>query len=188
MANDNTHSQALRSIRETMDWDDEARQRTLLRQRAEQYAAPLKRRDEALADSLTVLTFRLGTETYGVDVTTVRAVRQLPRLTAVPAVPAFYRGVVNLRGQIITVLDLTAFFDLPPDDDAGELIVIEAGHLELGLLAAHVEDVDLIPHGTLKPLESIRCALGVTPERLVVLDITQLFLDERLIIGAAGDD
>ncbi|HRL11421.1 MAG TPA: chemotaxis protein CheW [Aggregatilineales bacterium] len=171
-----------------MGWDDDARQRDLLRQRAEQYAAPLKRRDETLADALTVLTFRLGAETYGVDVAAVRAVRQLPRVTVVPAVPAFYRGVVNLRGQIISVLDLTAFFDLPPDVDAGELIVVAAANLELGLLARHVEDVQTVPRSTLKPLDSIRWALGVTAEQLVVLDIQQLLMDERLIIGAAGDD
>lgn len=187
MDDNTTHSNALRSIRETLNWDDDERQRELLRRRARQYAAPLKSREDDAADHLTVLVFRLGSEVYGVDVGVVRAVRVLPKVTPVPASPHFYRGVVNLRGQIITVMDLSAFFDMPIDEEARELIVVQANDLEIGLLARHVEDVALVPRNTLRPFEYIRYTMGVTNEQLVVLDIPQLLLDERLMIGGSDE-
>ena len=90
--------------------DEEAVIKKRLRQRAEQYAVPTRDLDEVTADSKTVLAFLLGDEHYGVDVMVVRGVRTIPRVTRVPGTPPFYRGVVNVRGQVITVMGLAPFF------------------------------------------------------------------------------
>ncbi len=183
---DDTHNDKWRSIRETLSFDDAERERQILRQRAEAYAAPLRDSDDS-ADILTLLTFRLGTEHYALEAQVVRGVRPVPKMTPVPSVPPFYRGVVNLRGQIITVLDLTAFFELEPDPVAEELVVVESNGLTLGLLARHVQDVIRLRRSVLQPFEYFRYTLGVTAERLVVLDIPLMLQDERLIVGAADD-
>jgi purine-binding chemotaxis protein CheW len=162
--------------------------REQLRQRARQYAAPLA----AVEDSATlqsVLAFDLGAEQYAVDVMLVQAVRILPRITPVPGTSRFYRGVVNLRGQIISVIDLRIFFDIPVDENnpPGELVMMRANNLEIGLLAHHVHGVMTIPNSEIQPMPEVRYARGVTANRLVLLDIAALFEDERLIIGGTDE-
>lgn len=168
--------------------DDERRNLELearLKQRANQYAAPQRHENAYAPDEVYhVITFSLGSERYGVDVTRIRSVRPAERIARVPAVPSFYRGVINLRGQIISVLDLRYFFDIAVDErnTPREIIVVEAANLTLGLIADHVEDVLTIPRVAIEPVE-MRYARGITMGRLIVLDIKTLFSDDRLIIS-----
>lgn len=104
-----------RTIRENITWNQADSEQALLKQRAAQYAAPQKRiSNEEIADALTVLAFDLGSERYAIEVSFVRAVRPLSKITPVPGVPDFYRGVMNLRGQIITLIDLRYFLRSAP--------------------------------------------------------------------------
>ncbi|MFW5771673.1 MAG: chemotaxis protein CheW [Phototrophicaceae bacterium] len=170
--------------------DDERREayfRERLRQRAEQYARPAASTDTT--PLYTVLVFDLGGEQYGVDVVRVRSVRPVGTISPVPGTPAFYPGVVNIRGQIITVIDLRLFFNIdasasqPPD----ELVVVRGSRLELGLLAHHVRGVTAIASDQLESIEDVRYARGVTPGGLVLLDINRMLEDDRLVIGGADD-
>jgi purine-binding chemotaxis protein CheW len=181
------------AVWQTLNWDDETRNQvaeaTRLRQRAEQYAAP-PREAKVDDDALTVLAFELGGECYGVDVMLVRGVRGLTKIARVPGIPDFYRGVVNVRGQILTVLDLHTFFDIPIAGDAAapeELVIVRANNLEIGLLADSVSGVVTVPREAIVPSDNIRNALGVTAERLVLLNIEQMFEDDRLIVGGKDD-
>lgn len=156
----------------------------LLRQRAEQYAAP--QADDRPTQGEMVLAFQLGEERYAVDVMVVRGLRAVRHITPVPAVPRFYRGVVNIRGQIITVLDLRVFFEMPADDLPAELVVVEAKGLRLGLLAHRIEDV--LPVAEYSPVDDLRYARGLTADGLILLDIPRLLEDERLIVGGRSDE
>lgn len=167
--------------------DDQRRQHDLdqrLRQRADQYAAPVRDDAAPAPDADDVLTFSLGAERYALDVSVVRGVRPLEKLTRVPGVPPFYRGVVNVRGQIYSALDLRRFFalDVPSDTLPPELILVTAANLELALLADHIEQVQPLLATDLTPLER-PFTLGVSRDALVWLDIYALFSDSRLIIG-----
>jgi purine-binding chemotaxis protein CheW len=121
----------------------------------------------------------------------VHAIRSLgaQKITPVPSAPRFYRGVVNLRGQIITVLDIRRFFELPEatSEPPRELVVVRSNALELGLIARHVQGVQRIPAESVRPFEQLRYARGVTAERLVILDIARLFEDDRLVIKHAEE-
>ncbi len=181
------------AVWQTLNWDDETREKVAeanrLRQRAEQYAAP-PREAKVDDDALTVLAFELGGERYGVDVMLVRGVRSLTKIARVPGIPSFYRGVVNVRGQILTVLDLRAFFDIPAaggDHMPEELVTVRANDLEIGLLADSVIGVVTVPREAIVPSDNIRYALGVTADRLVLLNIEQMFEDDRLIVGGKDD-
>lgn len=177
-----------------LTWDDADHEARVLQQRldlrARQYAAPRHEHHDALPAApeaeraYHLLAFRLGGEQYGVPVAHVRAVRARGALTRVPGVPDFYRGVVNMRGQIITALDLRLFFGLGAADDhlPAELILAQANQLRLALLADHVEGVIRVPHHEVASLD-MHYAHGVTAERLVVLDTHKLFEDERLMPG-----
>lgn len=178
------------ALRRDLEWDAEAAERALLRRRAEQYAAPLVD-PEAAGEQYHLLIFEAGGEIYGVDVRLVRAVRALggQRITPVPATPPFYRGVVNLRGQIITVFDLRRFLDLPEvkGEEPRELVVARAGALELALLVHSVRGVMRVPVTAARAFEGLRYARGVTADRLVILDLARLFEDERLWVRAADE-
>ncbi len=181
------------AVREELSWDDRDRQqqvrRERLHQRARQYASLISDRDDQTRDSRTMMTFRLDQEFYAIDAIQVQTVRPVSRITAVPSTPAFYRGVVNVRGQIISVLDLRMFFGMAADeeDPPKELIVVKVNNLELGLLAHHVHDVIEIPLDSLQPLEDIKYAIGMNPDRVMLIDIARLFEDERLIIGSTEE-
>jgi len=180
------------AVWKSLDWDAEDRQQQTihdrLRQRATQYATPL-REDRIEGETYTVLIFDLGSETYGVDVTLVQGVRTVTKITRVPGAPHFYRGVINVRGQIISVLDLRTFFDMNDDerDAPKELIVVRANQLEVGLLAHHVEGVMTVSQTSVEPVEDMHYALGVTMERLVVLNMAAMLEDERLIVGGGEE-
>lgn len=155
-----------------------------LRQRAEVYARPVAQ-DQDAANRSSLLVFDLGKERYGIDVMTVRQVRKIEAITPVPGTPPFYAGVVNVRGQIITALDLRVFFNVSYEagDPADEMIVVRQGNLELGLLAHRVHDVQLVDLTNIGGVDDIRYARGVTSDRLVVLDVARLLEDKALIVG-----
>lgn len=182
-----------RSLWAALDQDDDAQAaatvRERLQNRARQYAAlPPEPPDERI-HTFTALVFRLGVEHYALDAVLVSSARTVEQITPVPAIPAFYRGVVNVRGQIITVIDLRLFFGMDVDlrDTPGELIVVRANELEIGVLAHHISGVTAIPETALEPLEDVRYARGMTRDRVILLDIARLFEDDRMVIGGADD-
>ena len=179
------------AIWQSLDWDDTDRQQNAiterLRQRASQYAQPSKQQqifEQEQEEVYQLLTFDLGAERYGIDVTRVTRVRALSKLTRVPGAPSFYRGVVNMRGQIVTVLDLRILLALGMDttEIPPELVVVKHNNLEIAILADHVSDVERVPVEVIEAVE-MKYARGVTLDRLVVLDIEQLLSDERLFVG-----
>lgn len=170
-----------------LDWDDATRQeralKNRLKERARQYAQPKElRNDEELADLIHVVTFLLGEEMCALDVRAVRGVRSIEKITRVPSVPPFYRGVVNVRGKVISALDLRTFFNLGGVSSTKEALIVEAGGLSLAILADRVDDVTSIPRAEIEPVD-LRYAYGVTRNRITVLDIEQIVADERLIVG-----
>lgn len=156
---------------------------TRLRQRAEQYAKPLPTDEDA--PTTTVVIFQLGDETYGVDVLLVHAVRHIGKIATVPNIPHFYAGVVNVRGQIITILDLRRFFGRGEDNTPmpEELLIIRANGLELGILAHTIHDVMTLKLSEIQLLNDMGYAWGITPQKFILLDMARLFTDERLIVG-----
>jgi purine-binding chemotaxis protein CheW len=70
------------------------------------------------------LTFALGKEEYGLEILKVREIIGYMEITAVPRTPAHVRGVVNLRGQVISVVDLRAKFGMPPADRTDQTCII----------------------------------------------------------------
>ena len=176
-----------------LDWDNESRREEMtqerLQHRARQYASLPSERDDEATGKRFVLTFALGQERYAIDVKLVRIVRSVDLVFSVPGTPRFYPGVVNMRGQIITAIDLRLFFDMAVDDSVPprELIVVEANNLQIGLLAHHVYDVVSVSDVAVEAIDDIRYAHGVTADHLVLLDVARMFEDGRLIVGGVDE-
>lgn len=93
------------------------------------------------------LTFFLDQEEYGIQILTVREIIGLIPVTTVPRTPAFVRGIINLRGKVIPVVDLRSKFDMAPVDDTEEtcIIVVQTSGLQLGMVVDKVSEVLDIP-------------------------------------------
>lgn len=104
-------------------------------------------------DSLRVLSFALGKENYGVDVTQAKEVFRSEHFTKVPGTPTFVIGIANLRGQIVSIIDIRPFLGLPVTCPAQEmwLIVTDVrGHL-VGLLVDRINEAVLIQRSAIQP-------------------------------------
>ncbi|MCK9607487.1 MAG: chemotaxis protein CheW [Methylomonas sp.] len=145
---------------------------------------------EALTERIEVVTFTLAYETYAIETVHVREVYPLKDLTPLPCTPAFVAGIVNVRGQIVSVIDIKQFFDLPANGltDLNKVIILSDGDLVFGILADTIVDVRHIPLQTIQPslptLTGIRedYLKGVTKERLVILDAAKLLADARIVV------
>lgn len=94
------------------------------------------------------LTFRLANESYGIEVLLVREIIRMPKITPVPEMPAYVKGVTNIRGKVTPVVDLRVKFDLPADITTERtcLIVVDVEDAEgfgnlFGLVVDAVDEV-----------------------------------------------
>jgi len=146
--------------------------------------------DASTDATLELLEFKLASERYAIETRHVVEVHPLRDLTPLPGTPPFIRGIVNLRGRILPVLDLKKFFDLPEQGvtDLHRIIVVRGNDLEFGLLADVVASVRSVGVDTLVPalptLSQIGAEylMGVSDQRLVVLDLDRVFADPRIVV------
>src|ERR1700733_15092978 len=91
--------------------------------------------------------FRLGDEEYGVDISGVQEINRMMPITRVPRAPAFMKGVVNLRGQLIAIIDLRLRFGMPPVEPtkSTRIVVVEIGHSRVGMIVDGVSEVLKLP-------------------------------------------
>lgn len=90
-----------------------------------------------------VVVFRLGEEEYGVDILQVKTIERMMKITRVPKAPSFVEGVVNLRGEIIPIIDLRKRFDLPAREvsENTHIIVVKIEDLVVGMIVDGVTEV-----------------------------------------------
>jgi purine-binding chemotaxis protein CheW len=136
------------------------------------------------------ITFKLGNELFAINVTQVREVLELPQITKVPTAPDYMRGVVNVRGKAVPVVDLRLKFGLPstPDTINSRIVVLE---LELdgettvvGGIADSVHEVIELEAGMINPPPSIAMRWRTEliqgmgrrgDEFIIILDINRVF-------------
>jgi len=170
-------------------------ERTILNARARALAREAERAPEA-HEFLEIVEFRLASETYGLESKFVREIQPLKDFTPLPGVPPFVLGLANVRGQILSILDLKIFFNLPAKGlgELNKMIIVRNGRLEVGILA------DIILGTRSVPLEAIRTPpstvtgigakylRGVTGEGLIILDADKILGDETIIVHQNADE
>jgi purine-binding chemotaxis protein CheW len=162
----------------------------ILRARARALAREPHLRDAA-EERFEALEFRLGGERYALGSAWVREVYPLKELTELPCTPPFVLGILNIRGQILSVLDLEKFFGLPQShaERSGKVIVLHGEGLELGIRADAITGVSAIPLREIQPplpTLSATCAdylMGVTNEQIAILDVGKILSDRRLVVN-----
>jgi purine-binding chemotaxis protein CheW len=136
--------------------------------------------------SVSILVFRLGDESYAVDVAALRSVEPVGSLTPLPCAPRFVAGVLNLRGETLTVLDLGAVLDLPQSPASAEsrVLVTDVPGAAVGMLVDGVADIQTAtPAGLERSLSGREFASGIVNGSTVVLDLQRLLTEERFAAG-----
>lgn len=145
-------------------------------------------------ESLRIVEFLLGQDKYAVEATYVRAVYQLTHLTPLPCTPPFVLGIVNVRGRMLSVLDLQEFFGLPHGRSPGRhsVVILRTEDMEVGILTDGILGARVLPLSAIQsPPPSLTGVSaeyfrGVTSDQLVILDAETLLSDQSLIVG--GDE
>lgn len=104
-------------------------------------------------DSHTILTFLLGTEFYGIEIRHVTEIIGIQAITEIPEMPEYIRGIINLRGKIIPVMDVRLRFRKPPREynDRTCIIVVDIRDISVGLIVDSVSEVLSIPDHDIVP-------------------------------------
>lgn len=134
------------------------------------------------AADIELLSFRVGGQDYSVDIMSVREIRGSAKATSLPHAPPFVRGVINLRGTVLPIVDLAARLGLATGEDTERnvIIVVDLGGRTAGLMVDAVSDILAIPTEEMQPppemaadeTQSFVSALTIVEGRMIrVLDL-----------------
>ncbi len=139
-----------------------------------------------------VIVFKLGDERYGVEISQVREIIKPTQITRIPNAPDFVEGVINLRGQITTIINLRKRFGMEPKpiDNDTRIIVVEYDNAVIGMMVDVVNEVKYLSKDDIEPLPNIVTArseakflkgVGKLPDGLLILiDLNKVLSDEEV--------
>src|SRR5580692_2569997 len=146
----------------------------------------------AMSRELHIVGFQVGRETYGVPITSLHEIVRVPEITAVPDAPEYLEGVINLRGKIVSVMDLRKRFGMKQAAMRKQnriLVVEHAGRLA-GLIVDSASEVLKIPSEDVEPPPAafqeggLNCVTGLGKVRgrlIVLLDMNKLLAPASLL-------
>lgn len=137
------------------------------------------------------LTFTLGLEEYAIDILRVQEIRGYDQVTAIANSPAFIKGVINLRGAIVPIIDLRIKFNLSTVtyDQFTVVIILNVMKRIIGVVVDSVSDVIALDHGAIKPppefgstfnTEYLMGLASVDERMLILVDIEKLMSSDEL--------
>ena len=160
----------------------------ILEQRARALARPLAAEEPDGALDLVIVV--LGSERYGIDIRAVREVQPLQGLTSVPGVPAWWAGMVNIRGTLYPVLDPRSRLGLPTEAEGEQrkVVLVWNDRACVGLLVDDAPGVTRVAAREIRPplagtVDAARPTVrGVTPDLLTILDVGAMLNDPALAV------
>ena len=155
----------------------------------------------ATADSIQLVSFKLGEETYGIEITKIREIILMGQITQVPETPHYIKGLINLRSTVIPVIDLRARFGLAEGDltDDSRIMVLNVGNRTIGIVVDAVSEVLRVSGDQISEAPPTVASLGneymtglvrLEEQLLILLDVDRLFEKDQLteMDEAAGAD
>lgn len=164
--------------------------RKILRARAQALSAETETAVQEEA-AIHVVEFVLAYESYAVESAYVREIIPLTEFTPVPGTLPFILGIINVRGEIMSVIDIKKFFDMPDKglSDLNKVIILSSENMEFGILADSIAGMRNVllkdMQASIPTLTGIRLEYlkGVTNTQLVVLDAGKLLSDQGIIVN-----
>lgn len=163
-------------------------EQALLEERARRLRVKPEQTDDASA--IDCLEFLLSGESYAIELSCIAATLPLADFTPLFCAPPFVLGITNLRGRIVSIVDLRRFFELPVIglSDLNRVIVVGNGRMEFGVLADSIVGMRSIPARDFLPMPDTFAGprqeflTGVTAERLALLDMGKILADQRMVV------
>ncbi len=139
--------------------------------------------------SLQATMFRLGDRLMGIEISAIREINRVGKITPVPDAPAKVRGVINLRGEVVTVLDLRAILGMDATEvtTSSRLMIVPSENEHIALLVDRVEDVITVSSTDEEDLPAnagdldgryFRSVYKLEHELLILLDVVAVFVDD----------
>ena len=152
---------------------------------------PVAENKEFMQRELHIVGFQIGRETYGLPITALHEIVRVPEITAVPDAPDYMEGVINLRGKIVSVIDLRKRFHQQQTAASrrNRILVVEYKNRLCGLIVDSASEVIKIPASDVEPSTSVFqdgglnaiTGLGKYKGRLIVLlDVLRLLDSSRM--------
>jgi len=144
----------------------------------------------ATADSMQLVSFKMGEETYGIEITKIREIILMGQITQVPETPHYIKGLINLRSMVIPVIDLRARFGLAEGEltDESRIMVLNVGNRTIGIVVDAVSEVLRVAGDQISPAPHTVASLGneymtglvrLEEQLLILLDVDKLFGEEE---------
>ncbi|MCX6051478.1 MAG: chemotaxis protein CheW [Campylobacterales bacterium] len=138
------------------------------------------------------LTFYLGNEQYGIAIDKIKEIIAMMKITNVPKIPSYMRGVINLRGSIIPVVDTRLRFNMEhrEADMNTTIIIVEVEKVSIGSIVDRVEEVSSIDSSNLSEppkfgnnidTDFISCVAQIENQVVMILDVLKLFEADELL-------
>lgn len=142
-------------------------------------------------DEIQLVVFKLGREEYGVSILQVQEIKRMTDITRVPHTPEYIKGVMNLRGSVLPVVDLKKRLSLPPQEysDDTRIIIVKVDEIAVGIIVDAVSEVLTISQENIEPPQTVvggvttnyLSGVGKLEDRLLIL------LNLETIIGYSQD-
>ncbi len=141
-------------------------------------------------ETIEIIEFVLSYEKYGIESSYIKEVYAMKDFTTVPCTPDFVKGITSLRGEIISIVDIKKFFDLPDKGltDLNRVLIANNGKMRMGILADRILGVKMVLNNDIKTdLKSIKnisssYLKGITSDHLIILDIDKILTDPNFIV------
>lgn len=143
-----------------------------------------------------LISFTVGSEEYGLEIGRVKEVIRTPEITRLPKAPSFVKGIINLRGDVIPVVDLRDKFGFAASENSGKtrIIVVDVGGRLIGLIVDAASQVIAIPADQIEPPPPLAGGLprelivgvGKLGDRLIILLNIDSVLSTKDRIGIEG--
>jgi purine-binding chemotaxis protein CheW len=148
-------------------------------------AAPAQAINALVGDAREYLTFKLGNEEYGIDILKVHEIRGYDQVTPIANSPGFLKGVINLRGTIVPIVDMRIKFGVSKAeyDQFTVVIILNIAHRVVGIVVDSVSDVTPLSSDQVRPTPELSGAVdtsyidglaSLSERMLILLDIEKL--------------
>jgi len=170
------------------------KKRSVLKARAKALALE-KYNESAQKEMIEIIEFILGSETYGIESVCIREVYPLKDFTPLPGTPSFVLGIINVRGQIVSVIDLKKFFNLPEKGlgEMNQVMIIHNERIEFGILADSIQGSRMVSLDSIQPSPVSSGGIGagyvrgVTSDHTILLDAKNVLKDEHIVVHQEAD-
>jgi purine-binding chemotaxis protein CheW len=135
--------------------------------------------------------FRIGEEEYGIDILQVKTIERMMPITRVPKAPNFVEGVINLRGEIVPVIDLKKRFDLPSCEttDNTRIIIVSVDDITVGMIVDSATEVVQLTQDAIEPAPPITSSIDsnyldgvgkIEGRLLILLNVAKLLKPQEI--------